>query len=104
MERNELLTKNRWKVHYSYTCTCDPTCYYAKDGRHTATTYLNRGEQDQGTEAVARHLARYFKQEGVEVEKVWQETDQERDQRLAAHRREEADAARGVWWGMGRAN
>ncbi|MFZ3475397.1 hypothetical protein ACODT3_43215 [Streptomyces sp. 4.24] len=104
MNRNELLAKNRWKVTYSYTCTCDPTCYYAKDGRHTTTTYLNHGEQDQGTEAVAAHLARFHKAEGVKVEKVWQETDAERDARIAARKREEADEARGIWWGMGGAN
>ncbi|MFH8294934.1 hypothetical protein [Streptomyces sp. NPDC018059] len=104
MERTELHATNRWMVRYSYTCTCKPACYYEKDGRHTTTTYLNRGEQDQGTEAVARHLAEFHKQEGVEVEKVWRETDAERDARLAARRREQADAARGVWWGMGGAN
>ncbi|MER6253550.1 hypothetical protein ABT224_19565 [Streptomyces sp. NPDC001584] len=104
MDRNELLAKNRWKVRYSYTCTCDPTCYYEKDGRHTTTTFLNGGEQDQGTEAVADHLAQFHKQEGVKVEEVWQETDAERDARIAARQREAADEARGIWWGMGGAN
>ncbi|MER0442974.1 hypothetical protein ABR738_00030 [Streptomyces sp. Edi4] len=104
MNRNELLTKNRWKVRYSYTCICDPTCWYAKNGRHTGTTYLNNGEQEQGTEAVAESLARFHRHEGVEVETVWQESDEERDARLKAQRRDEADAARGIWWGMGGAN
>ncbi|MFD5878474.1 hypothetical protein [Streptomyces yangpuensis] len=104
MKRNELLAKNRWMVRYTHICTCDPYCLGSKDGRCGNTTYLNGGEQEQGLEAVAEAMARIFKHEGIDDIEVWQETDAERDARIAARKREEEDEARGIWWGMGGAN
>ncbi|MEU3399465.1 hypothetical protein [Streptomyces filamentosus] len=103
MTHEELMSSNRWQVRFSYTCTCEPTCYYAKDGRHTTTTYLNGGEQELEPEAIAAHLTCTTRQ-GVEILEVWQEGDEERDARLARRRRAAADERRGVWWGMGGAN
>ncbi|MEJ8654844.1 hypothetical protein WKI65_44105 [Streptomyces sp. MS1.AVA.3] len=104
MNREDLLASNRWKVRYSYTCTCAPTCTYVKDGRHTTETYLNGGEQEHGLEAVAEHLTRFHKQEGVQVIEVRRETDEERDARIKWQRTEEAQARRGIGWDMGGAN
>lgn len=104
MNREELLASNRWMVRYTHTCTCDPYCLGSKNGRCGNTTYLNGGEQEHGLEAVAEAMARAFKHDGIDDVEVWQETDEVRDRRIAAHKRAEADEARGIWWGMGGAN
>ncbi|WP_116211668.1 hypothetical protein [Streptomyces olivoreticuli] len=104
MNRDQDLNRRRWKISYSYDCTCDPRCWYEKDGRHSQTTFLNNGEQAQGAEAAAEITARAFKHVNIADAKVWQESPEERDTRMKSMRKAEADERRGIHWNMGGAN
>ena len=103
-QRNELLQSRRWKIEYTYPCLCAPRCYWAKDGLHGLTTYLNGGEEKEGAAAAAEITARTFRHTDLADIRMWQESERERDDRLEQTRRTEADEARGIWWGMGGAN
>ncbi|MEV4500898.1 hypothetical protein [Streptomyces klenkii] len=104
MSRDQVLASRRWKISYSYDCTCDPRCYWAKGGRHSQTTFLNKGEQELGAEAAAEITARAYRHVNVADVEVWQESPEERDTRLKWMRKAEADERRGIHWNMGGAN
>ncbi|MGW3445645.1 hypothetical protein [Streptomyces sp. NPDC001076] len=96
-------TQRRWKISYSYPAHA--SAWWARDGLEKNTTYLNNGEERLTPEEAAATVAKKFRHEGPLTNvTVWQETREERDQRLAARRRAEADEARGVHWAMGGAN
>ncbi|MFE3033039.1 hypothetical protein ACFXKY_15515 [Streptomyces canus] len=96
-------TQRRWKISYSYPAPAD--AYWARDGLLENTTYLNNGEERLRHEEAAAIIAKQFRHEGPLTDvTVWQETPEERDQRMAARQRAEADEARGVHWAMGGAN
>lgn len=107
MNRHELLNSRRWKVSYSYACTCQPQCYWTRvPGRHSDSvgSFLNHGEERLGAKAAAARVAqRYGHQEIADI-RIWQESAEERDARLARDRRAAANEARGVHWAMGGAN
>lgn len=97
------LTAQRWKISYCYPAPAE--AWWARDGRESNTTYLNNGEEELTPEEAAAIIAKQFRHEGPLTDiKVWQETPEERDQRLAAQRRERANEARGIHWAMGGAN
>ncbi|GHE09217.1 hypothetical protein [Streptomyces alanosinicus] len=107
MNREELLNSCRWKVSYSYACTCRPQCYWTTiRGRHSNSvgTFLNNGEELLGAEAAAALIAQRFGHQEIADIRMWQESAEERDARLARDRREAAMAARGIHWAMGGAN
>ncbi|MFF7475076.1 hypothetical protein [Streptomyces sp. NPDC008092] len=107
MNREEQLNSRRWKISYTYRCTCDPQCYWTKiPGRHSrgSGTFLNDGEEALGAEAAAAIVADQFRHVDIADIRMWQESFEGRDARLARHRHEEADEKRGVHWAMGGAN
>ncbi|MFI1100224.1 hypothetical protein [Streptomyces melanogenes] len=107
MNREELLNSRRWKIGYTYRCTCNPQCYWAKPlGRHGggSGTFLNNGEEALGAEAAAAIVADQYRHTDIADIRMWQESVEERDARLALHRRQKADEARGIHWAMGGAN
>ncbi|MEU2264987.1 hypothetical protein ABZ568_00735 [Streptomyces olindensis] len=93
------LTDQRWRIRYSYSCN------YTDNGRQRNTTFLNNGVEKLTPEEAVAVVAKTYRHEGpfADIE-IWQETPEERDQRLAARAREEANEANGIWWGMGGAN
>jgi hypothetical protein len=96
-------TRLRWKITYSYPAPAE--AYWARDGREKNTTYLNNGEELLSPEEAAAIIAKKFRHEGPLADiKVWQESPEERDQRLAARSRARFDEARGIHWAMGGAN
>lgn len=93
------LTAQRWQIRYSYPCD------YTANGRQVNTTYLNNGEEQLAPEEAAAAIAKNFRHEGPFTDiKVWQETPEERDGRLAARRREQAREEQGIHWAIGGAN
>ncbi|MET9321961.1 hypothetical protein ABZX75_17465 [Streptomyces sp. NPDC003038] len=97
------LTDRRWKIRYSYPAPAE--AWWARDGLEKNTTYLNNGEEKLTPEEAAAIVAREYRHEGPLTDiTVWQETPEERDRRLAAQRKAEADERNGIWWGMGGAN
>ncbi|MFD3609026.1 hypothetical protein ACFWXA_13295 [Streptomyces atroolivaceus] len=97
------LTDQRWQIRYSYPAS--PAAYWAKDGLEKNTTYLNNGEEELTPEEAAEIIASQFRHAGPLSDiTVWQETPEERDARMAARRKAEADEKNGIWWGMGGAN
>lgn len=97
------LTDQRWQIRYSYPAPAE--AWWARDGLEKNTTYLNNGEEKLTPEEAAAIVARNYRHEGPLTDiTVWQETPEERDARLAASRRAEADEKNGIWWGMGGAN
>jgi hypothetical protein len=93
------LTAQRWTIRYSYSCG------YTPNGRQVNTTYPNKGEELLAPQEAAAAIAKTFRHEGpfADIE-IAQETPKQRDARLAACRRAEADERNGIWWGMGGAN
>ncbi|MFM9760835.1 hypothetical protein [Streptomyces scabiei] len=55
-------------------------------------------------EAAAAIVADQYRHVDIADIRMWQESAEERDARLALHRRQEADEKRGVHWAMGGAN
>ena len=107
MNREEQLNSRRWKISYTYRCTCNPQCYWTKlPGRHAggSGTFLNDGEEALGAEAAAAIVADQYGHVDIADIRMWQEGDEERDARLALNRRQEADEKQGVHWAMGGAN
>ncbi|MCX5328097.1 hypothetical protein [Streptomyces sp. NBC_00140] len=107
MSREGQLNRRRWKISYTYRCTCDPQCYWTKiPGRHAggSGTFLNNGEEALGAEAAAAIVADQYRHVDIADIRMWQESAEERDARLALHRSQEADGKRGVHWAMGGAN
>ncbi|WP_426797370.1 hypothetical protein [Streptomyces sp. YGL11-2] len=107
MNREELTNRRRWKVSYTYTCTCKPRCYWTRiPGRHSLDlgVFLHRNEETLDAEAAAARTAQQFGHQDIADIRMWQETAEERDARLARLRREEALERRGVHWAMGGAN
>ncbi|MFD5428253.1 hypothetical protein [Streptomyces sp. NPDC127084] len=107
MNRESQLASRRWKIAYSYACTCEPRCDWTKvPGRHSGSsgTFLNDGEEVMGGQVAAMIVARQFGHVDIADIRMWQETAEERDARLARHRHEAADERRGVHWAMGGAN
>lgn len=99
--------ERRWRVSYTYTCTCKPQCYWTKvRGRHAHSVgaFLEVGEEKVAVAELAPILARRYKVEGVADITVWQETAEERDRRVARAEREAAMERRGIHWAMGGAN
>ncbi|MER7477380.1 hypothetical protein ABTX60_06955 [Streptomyces sp. NPDC126510] len=96
-------TRQRWQITYRYPAS--PEAYWARDGRESNTTYLNNGEELLSPEEAAAIVAKQFGHEGPLSDiRVWQESPEERDQRLEARRREKYNEARGHHWAMGGAN
>ncbi|MCX4550571.1 MULTISPECIES: hypothetical protein [unclassified Streptomyces] len=95
------LTAQRWMIRYSYA-TDEP---YVRNGRQVNTTYLNNGEESLTPQEAAAAIARDFRHEGpfADIE-IWQESEQDRDARLATRRREQARDRMGEGWDMGGAN
>ncbi|GAA1353446.1 hypothetical protein [Streptomyces beijiangensis] len=105
MNREELLNSRRWKVAYTYTCGCDPQCYWTKvPGLDSNETYLNNGEEVMGATAATTIVAKKFRHAGVTDARIWQESAEERDARLASDLRRRDDEGRGSHWAMGGAN
>ncbi|MEU9405088.1 hypothetical protein AB0E08_05170 [Streptomyces sp. NPDC048281] len=107
MNREERLSARRWKISYTYRCICNPQCYWTKiPGRHAggSGTFLNNGEEALGAEAAAAIVAVQHRHVDIAGIRMWQESAEERDARLALDRRQEADERRGVHWAMGGAN
>ncbi|MEW2568359.1 hypothetical protein [Streptomyces sp. NPDC047070] len=97
------LTARRWMIRYSYA-TSAPSLT-ARSGREFNTTFLNGGEENLPPQEAAAAVARDYRHSGpfADIE-IWQESEADRDARLAARRREQARDRLGMGWDMGGAN
>ncbi|MFF0092723.1 hypothetical protein ACFYSF_22560 [Streptomyces canus] len=95
------INSRRWMIRYTYASDAP----FARNGRLTNMTYLNDGEEKLRPQEAAAAIARQFRHEGpfADIE-ISQESEQERDRRLAHSRREALRDSQGMGWDMGGAN